>query len=187
MATPSVKAASSGYSSIKISWNKVSGANGYYVYVKSGTTWKRISTITKGNTLSYQHTKLVCGKTYTYTVVAYRKVGKSIVRSAYNKTGVKGMPALSIPKVVKATASKNSVALKWNKVAGASGYYIYYKTGNSNYKRIKTIANGATISWNSKGLAKNKNYTYAIVAYRKEKGSIVRSGYKAFTIKTKAK
>ncbi|MBE5935549.1 MAG: hypothetical protein E7262_07130 [Lachnospiraceae bacterium] len=52
----------------KITWNKVQGATGYRVYIKTSTGWKRLCQI-KGN--SYTYSKLKSGKTYTFAVRAF--------------------------------------------------------------------------------------------------------------------
>lgn len=92
LATPKLKSASSaGYNSITLTWSKVSGAGGYYVYRKNSSgKWERISTVKSGKTVTYKDTKLTAGKTYTYTVRAYKKVNGKIVKSSYVKTGING-------------------------------------------------------------------------------------------------
>ena len=87
-ATPKVYVTSVGNNAIKVSWDKIIGANGYYVYRKNGTKWSRIKTITNKDTLSYTNKGLTAGKTYTYTVVAYRTVNETKVRSNYDKAGI---------------------------------------------------------------------------------------------------
>lgn len=69
-------------SSIKVSWNAVSGASGYRIYratSKTGT-YTRIKTT---STTSYTNTGLTRGKTYYYKVRAFRYVGNEIIFSKY--------------------------------------------------------------------------------------------------------
>lgn len=68
-------------SNIKVSWNKVTGATGYTVYVstKEKSGYKKAVTITKGSKTSttikkYGNSKLKKGKTYYIRVVANKKV-----------------------------------------------------------------------------------------------------------------
>ena len=68
-----VKASTVSSSSIKVSWKRVNGASGYYLYrsaSKSGT-YKKVATVTKGSTLSKTDTGLSSNKTYYYKVRAY--------------------------------------------------------------------------------------------------------------------
>ena len=59
--------------SVNINWKKVNGAKGYIVYYKTSKNgkWTKLTT-TKGT--SYTKTGLKSGKTYYFTVKAYRKV-----------------------------------------------------------------------------------------------------------------
>ena len=76
---------------IKISWKKVTGAQGYKIYraTKKKGKYKLIKTIKKGSTVSYKNTKLSRSKKYYYKVRAYRKVGKKYVYSPYSTIKVK--------------------------------------------------------------------------------------------------
>ncbi|MCC8182948.1 MAG: fibronectin type III domain-containing protein, partial [Clostridiales bacterium] len=70
--TPTVSL-SNAASGVKVSWDAVNGAEGYYIYRKtSGSSWKRIDTLSS-DTLSYTDTAVSTssGTTYYYTVCAY--------------------------------------------------------------------------------------------------------------------
>ena len=96
LSTPSsVKATKKSSTSIKISWNKVSNASGYYIYrstSKSGT-YSKVATVSKGSTVSYTNKSLTKGKTYYYKVVAYRKTsnGNVIICSSYSSVVSKSL------------------------------------------------------------------------------------------------
>lgn len=176
---PKLKAAvSQTYNSIKISWNTVKGATGYNVMRKQDGQWvlagksKSGSFIDKG--LSY-------GKTYTYTVQAYRKQGNDVAESGYNKKGLKAKTALAQPKITSISSSKyGKITIKWSKVAGASGYYLYRSsTKNGTYKKIKDINRGTTVKYVNTGLGNFKPYYYKVRAYRVVAGKKVFSKYSA--------
>ncbi|MFR7479033.1 MAG: fibronectin type III domain-containing protein [Acutalibacteraceae bacterium] len=80
-----MRATSSGKSA-RLSWQAVPGASGYVVYVRSGSSWKRVSSV-KGT--SYTQSGLIKGRTYTYTVRAYRTVKGKNVYGAYHAAGTK--------------------------------------------------------------------------------------------------
>ncbi|HPR23578.1 MAG TPA: 3D domain-containing protein [Bacillota bacterium] len=62
---------------IKITWKKVSGVSGYYVYRASkGGKYKKIKTITKAGTTSFSNSSITANKTYAYKIKAYKKSGK---------------------------------------------------------------------------------------------------------------
>lgn len=74
-----------------VAWEKVPGATSYAVYAKYGNGWKEIGTTTK---TSFTHNgsnkvwKAESGKTYTYTVRAYREKAGKTYSSAYNSKGI---------------------------------------------------------------------------------------------------
>lgn len=73
-AIQSVKSSSS--KQLRITWNTISGANGYEVYRcnTSSGTYTRIATVIGGNSLTYTNYGLISNKTYYYKVRAYRTV-----------------------------------------------------------------------------------------------------------------
>ncbi|MCI8495148.1 MAG: hypothetical protein HFI74_05645 [Lachnospiraceae bacterium] len=67
----------SGKNKAKVTWKEIPGASGYEIYKKTGTSsYKKIKTITKGKTTSYTKTGLKKGKTYSFRVCAYKKIGE---------------------------------------------------------------------------------------------------------------
>jgi len=57
---------------VKLSWDKVTGAEGYKIYRKTGSgSYTLIATIKKGSTLTYIDQTVKAGKTYYYRVRAY--------------------------------------------------------------------------------------------------------------------
>lgn len=77
-----------GSRSLKISWNKVSGAHGYYIYrsVNKNSGYKKIATTTKNY---YVNRYLKKKQTYYYKVKAYRNVNGKKVVSNYSITKYK--------------------------------------------------------------------------------------------------
>lgn len=75
-----VSASSSSTTSIKLSWNKVTYASGYYVqrYNSSSKKYENITTTSKA---TYTNTGLTSGKTYKYRICAYRKIGSTTYKT----------------------------------------------------------------------------------------------------------
>ena len=184
LATPKLgKVVSAGYNALKLNWSKVNGADGYRVYVKVNGQWKAL-----GNTSSttYVHKKLETGKSYTYTVRAYKKTKDGTVWSSYDKKGISGKPALNAPSLRKAKRiSAKKATLTWSKVNGANGYVVYRKTNNGRWQAVKKITKGNITSFTDKKLSKGKKYTYTVRAYRTVGKKNVYSGYnkKGLTVK----
>ena len=165
-----------GYNAIKVSWNKVNGASGYRLYYREqGTsTWKYVTQIGKGSTLSYVHKGVTSGKVYEYRMRAYRTVDGEKVFGTYSDI----MTGRTTPKQVQITsvkkASATSSKLTWEKVAGATGYRIYYReAGTNTWKYVTQIGKGSTLSYTHKGLTSGKTYEYRMRAYRTVDGTKV--------------
>lgn len=178
LATPKLgKVVSAGYNALKLNWSKVKGADGYRVYVKVNGQWKSLGDV-KGTT--YVHKHLETGKSYTFTVKAYKKTKSGIVWSSYDKKGVTGKVTLSAPSLRKAKRiSAKKATLSWKKVDGANGYVVYRKTNNGRWQIIKKITKGSTTSLTDTKLSKGKKYTYTVRAYRTVGKKNVYSGYNA--------
>jgi uncharacterized repeat protein (TIGR02543 family) len=179
---PVVKAASAGYNSTKISWNKVTGAAGYEIWRAASKAGKysKIYTAKSGSTVSYKNTGLTAGKTYYYRVRAYRKASGKTVYTDYSDIKY-AKPVPATPGGVKAVkASATSVKISWGKVSGASGYEIYYNTAKTGtYKNLTTINKGTTASYTKTGLAKGKTYYFEVRAYRTVSGKKVYGSFSA--------
>ena len=81
-------------------------------------------------------------------------------------------------KNVKAKATKKGIQIKWKKVSGANGYYIYRSTKkNKGYKKIHTVTKGKTQSYVDKKARKGKTYYYKIKTYKKVNGRKVTSNW----------
>ncbi len=81
LADPTLKTPTSTTSGIKLSWSKVTGAEGYIVYRKTGSgSYEKLKTIEGVSKLSYTDTSAQKGKKYTYKIKAY----KSKTYSAYS-------------------------------------------------------------------------------------------------------
>ncbi len=169
---PTVKAASASYTSVKISWNKLTGAKGYQVYratSKTGT-YKKIADTTS---TSYTNKSLTTGKTYYYKVRMYT----SSKTYSYSSI-VSAKPVPATPTGVKAKrVSNSSIKVSWTKVSGATKYQVYRATSKTG--TYKKVAETTSLSYTNKSLTDNKTYYYKVRAYRKVGSSKVYGSYSA--------
>ncbi len=86
------------------------------------------------------------------------------VCGAAQKSSV-AMKTLNKVSISSATNTSKGVKLKWAKVTGAKGYYVYRKTGSGKYTKLATISNGKTVSYLDKKATNGTAYTYKLVAY----------------------
>lgn len=180
-----VKAASAGYNSVKLSWDKLNNATGYKIYraEKKDGSYKCIKTISDKDTTTYTDKKLTCGKKYYYKVAPYKSsaVGKK-------SSAVSAKPSLAKPKSVAATAKgSKTVNISWKKVSGASGYEVYRADSKKGtYKKVATTKKGSTVSYKNKKLKKGATYYYKVRAYRTVGKKKVYSSYSS-VVSAKAK
>ncbi len=158
---PTAFAASASYSSIKVSWHKVTGAAGYKIYRSTdGENFSLAKTITKNTTLSWTNTGLTTGREYYYYVVPYTSS-----MSGTSSDVISAVPALSKPTLTIA-APGYYLNLSWTKVSGATGYNIYKSVDGENFDLCKTITSGATVKWSDTSVVKGRHYFYKVAAVR---------------------
>lgn len=177
---PKAKAVSTGASSIKVSWNKVSGADQYQVYRATSAkgTYTKQKTTTASN---WTNTDLSTGKTYYYKVRAY---SKKMGYGGFSKV-VSDQPKTTPPSI-KASSSNGKVYLKWTTSSNADGYVIYRaKSSDGKFGKIKAC-NKAARSYTDAGLSKKNTYYYKIKSYKVVKGKNIYS-HASKTASAKAK
>jgi fibronectin type 3 domain-containing protein len=167
LAAPNVTSAKVVSNGIKVNWQKVSGAKGYYVYRKTaGKGWTRIAKIASASAVNYTDTTVESGIVYTYMVRAY----SGSIAGNYNKQ-VSNMyltqPSLSSATIV----NNNDIKVTWKQVAGAKGYYVYRKTEGSGWTRIAKVSKAATVSYTDTTAASGTAYTYTVRAFNGTYGS----------------
>lgn len=134
------KKASVTSNSIKVSWNKSTGAHGYYVYRKQGVSgeWKQIATITDAETTSYKDTKAT-GR-YYYAVRAYKKVnGKTYTSLRANSIQSSVLKKTKI--TLKQKGIEQKVTVSWTQIKNADGYQVYMKVGKNGTWKHETNFN----------------------------------------------
>ncbi len=159
LTAPKLKSAANFTSGITVTWEKVTGASKYLVYRKSSLTsgWELIGTT---KSLSYVDKGAKSSKTYIYTVVAVDGGSRSI----YDSEGLE-IKRLTTPVLKSVKSGKSGVTFKWSEVAGASGYYVYRKTGASSWTRVAQIKGKGNVSYLDETAVKGTTYTYTVRAY----------------------
>ena len=176
------KVSSTSASAVKLTWSKVSGANGYvvYKYDTAKKTWVRAAKITSN---TYTASKLKAGTSYKFAVKAYKTVnGKEVLSTSFPQLTASTNPATANFTL---TAGSKKATVKWNKVTGASGYIVYYKT-SKNGKWVKlTTAKASATSYTKNGLTKGKTYYFTVKAYRTVNGKTYNAGFTTKSVKVK--
>lgn len=124
-----------GNDTLNVSWDPVSGAAGYKVFIKNGA--KSVFNLVKDTKeTSFIHKEDKAGESYYFAVRPYfERDGKKYVgklsNTAYNND------KLVAPTGVKAAISGSTVVITWNKVPGADKYQVYRSSSkNSGYSKV---------------------------------------------------
>ena len=176
--TPTVKSANSS-NGIKVTWSKVSGANGYTVYSSQynestgkWSGWQKRGTAASSKSAWVDKT-VKSGTTYRYTV----KAVNGLCSSSYKASA--SLKYLAQPTVSVSNAA-NGITVKWSKVTGATGYRVYRSqldaaTGNwTAWKNMGTAASSKS-AWTDKSVQNGVTYKYTV---RTVSGKVL-STYKA--------
>ncbi len=178
MATPKLTTIYNHQNGLAIKWNAVAGVtNGYRVYRRGtgSTSWTYLGT-TKNLYFIDSQVKNRNGEYYRYTVIA-----DGGYHSKFDTTGLY-LRRLANPTLNSAVSSKSGITVKWGKVAGSSGYYVYRKTANSTWTRIAVVKGVNSASYLDKTARKGTTYTYTVRAVY---GNTLSSYYSGISCKDK--
>ena len=159
---PSVKSLDCSQKGLKLQWESLPGAKHYLIYRKNDKeSWKNIKTLSSTET-SYTDTAVSAGKTYQYKISA---VCGSIVSSYSAEKSTMFVNAASLTGI---SNTEKGITLKWKKVSGCSGYYIYRKAaGQASWQYLKQVTSGSTTSCTDTNTVQGQTYVYQIRAYKK--------------------
>lgn len=157
----SIKATVISESSVNITWEGDSLAEGYTLYRSDDAEkWTVVKSVNDTSTTTYG---LKSDLVYYYRLKAYRVINGKKRYSDYSDE-VCVHTGLNTPnELVVTPASVDSVLLSWKPVLDATGYRIYRSDDGEEFKLIKTVNSPCTKNYS---LQNDKNYTYRIAAIR---------------------
>jgi fibronectin type 3 domain-containing protein len=145
--------------SIRLSWTAVTGATGYKVEYREGSSGEWTPIQEAITSASYTHSGLTEGITYYYRVKAVNSGGESGYSDTASRTALSVPPA---PTGVTAVAqSSSSIRVSWNAVSGATSYKVYYTTASSTTNLADTVTG---MPYTHTGLQAGTTYVYYIAA-----------------------
>ena len=120
------KVASASYDKLRLSWEPLSGVDGYQIYRATSKSGKyaKIATVKGASSATYTDTGRTCGTRYYYKLRAYKKIGGKTVYSKYSTI----LSAYAKPAKVKVTdayapsTSVSAIAVNFTTVRGATDY-----------------------------------------------------------------
>lgn len=158
---------------LTLSWDKVSGASGYriYKYNTSSKSYEKVTTISKGSTVSYKITGLTVATEYQFKVRAYKKTDTGTLWGS-SSSAYKDCTKPAQTKNLKAATKSSAVTLTWSKVASVGGYRIYrYNSKTKKYEKIATVKGNKTFSYKNTKLKKGSTMKYKVRAYKTYNGT----------------
>jgi len=174
-----MKVVSVGFNKLKLTWNAVSGVDGYEVQraTSANGDYNYIYQLDAKNTTLIVD-DLEPGKTYYFKIKAIKNLeGQTIDGSFSNVVSGKSVLA-GVTSVKAASAGFDKVKISWAKSSDASGYEIYRATSSvGTYSKVGTVTSGSTVSFTNSGIATGKTYYYKVRAYRNVDGKKVYSSY----------
>lgn len=147
--------------SVKLTWDKASGANAYEVYVKLADGEYSLLTTTEVKELEFAG--LEKGMKYTYKVVpVYIENGSVILTGKTDTDSVTTLQKVSAPVIAK---SGSKVKVKWVNIPGESGYQISKSTEADGTNIVSTYKTTKG-TYKTLSATKGKTYYYKVRAYK---------------------
>ncbi|MDE6110296.1 MAG: hypothetical protein K2F65_00115, partial [Eubacterium sp.] len=163
LSTPTLKVTVNANGSFKMSWNKISGAEKYEIYLKQNDGSYKVMKTTTGT--SFTTGTAIYGKQYSYKIRAVKGNTKSNYSNVVN---VKNTKKLQTPNAKITVNANGSFTMSWNKIAGATKYGIYLKQANGSYKWMKTVTG---TSFTTPTAQYGKQYSYKVFAANNNKSA----------------
>ena len=155
---PSQFTAKVAYGGIRLKWNKVKGAASYCIYKAYNGKFKELVTL-DGDKREYLDTNVKEHQVGSYMIVAVNGVYSSASAQA------KSTAYLKAPVLVSAKNGNGYVTVTWKKTSSADGYYVYRKTKDSSWVRIKKTGKTES-SYKDTAIKNNTQYIYTVKAYK---------------------
>lgn len=161
--------------SVSLSWKKVNGAYGYYIYRASSKngTYQKVAGLKKGKIIKYTDTGLSPSKTYYYKArVRYSKKYCKPVKAATKSVSFSdAKPAVTV------AVYKSGSRVKWKAVSGATSYRVYRASSSGgSYSRIGTTSSSKLYYTDYSGTS-GKTYYYKVRAAKWKSGKYTYSRY----------
>ena len=153
LATPSLRAENAA-GGVKISWDKVQGAEGYRVFYRGSSGWSRLCTTTETSVLDDD---VRSNRSYTYTVRCVSADGETY--TSYYDTSGKTVKYIAAPKLLSADCTTDGIRITWEKSEGAAQYRVFYKNSSGGWSRLGKTTGTSMLD---KDVRSGSTYTYTV-------------------------
>ena len=149
------------HKTVTLRWNAVAGATGYEVLRSTSSTGTYVSIAANVTEPTYTDTGVTAGKTYYYKVRPLDASGETVLygtASAY-QSATPVWPSIKFSS--SASVTHKTVTLRWNAVAGATGYEVLRST-SSKGAYVSIAANVTETAFTDTGVVSGKTYYYKV-------------------------
>lgn len=173
------------YDRLQLTWELVDGMDGYVIQRLNENGSRTDIAKVEGEEDTYLIKGLTCGTTYRYAVCGYVLTNTTYVYGELDEIGLAAKPVPATPTATVTSDAKGKVSISWNKIAGATGYSIYYKavkddertvikrTLQEDARKLETTGNSGTTCY------------YAVRSYRTVNGKKIWGKLKWVAVKVK--
>ena len=171
VATPKISKLEVTYDGVKLTWNKVAGAEKYRVYYKDAEGWNKLADTT-GN--SYLDKGLVSRELsvkdnsvngqYIYTVRCISSDGKKF-QSSYDAKGSKANLDNESPDIVRVDSMHGGITVSWTDVCEDNSKYRIYVKEKGSWKKLADTTNNY---YTHKNVKAGQTYTYTVRCVSKD-------------------
>jgi len=181
LSQPELELSGTADGSVKLTWDKVSGARSYDLYrSKNGSDWSLIKNVSG---TSYTNASVTAGTSYTYRIQAI--AAKDAANSAMSETDTITAP-LAAPTIrVKTTSESGKPVISWEAVEDARQYEVFRasKKGGT----FKALGKTAKLRFTDDTAVGGKTYYYKVRALSTETDAVsAKSGTKSILCKLEA-
>lgn len=157
---PVLKPPVAGNGCVKLQWESVYGAMGYYVYRRDAkNSWRGIAIIENEMSTTYIDYTVKNGEKYDYIVRAY----SGEILGAFDSLG-QSIVYLDPPVIEGVVNLEDSVQIQWQKVCCSDKYYVYRRTRGGKWRCIAEIEDGEEVSYLDTSVQAGIKYIYTVRA-----------------------
>lgn len=171
---------------VRMKWDILKGVSGYevYKYNTSSKTYKLANIRKSSSVHSWTNSYLTPNTEYMYKVRAYVTLNGTNYYGSFSDA-VKTSTAAKIPAINLTRSKSTQVTVSWDKVEGATGYVVYYKTSPEAEWKALTQSTYNNTSYTKSYLKKGQKYYFSVKAVKLYNGIKLKSGMtgKSITLK----
>lgn len=144
---------------ISLSWETVEGASGYFLErsVTGTSPWDTVKKSESAGDVTYTDRQVTPGSSYYYRVRAYDSEETPGLTGSSQKYMYLVAPSLTV------SQASNGNQLRWNRPAGAGGYYVYRKeNAGSGWENVAILTQPGEVGWRDTSAENGKTYIYSV-------------------------